>query len=377
MTGSDEMFSPQVRRYFYQKAARERIPISGTFELTPRCNMNCAMCYIRMSEKELCRHGRERTADEWIDLGRQCADAGMLFLLLTGGEPFLRKDFRRIYTELKKMGLLITINTNATLLDEDTVSWLASDAPARVNVTLYGGSNETYHRLCGHPTGYDAAVRGIELLRQAGILVNINSSFTCYNLSDMDAIVRFGQDRGLRVNAATYMFPPVRKEGAVEWNADVRFTPEEAGAARAKADLLLLPPHLWERKLRCIHEIHEDEECQRTLDEKMGCMAGKAAFWVTWDWRMTPCGMMNSPVVRLEDTGFRQGWETIMEQTDLLRLPAECGKCSMRPACMICGALSTAETGQCHGKPDYLCRLTKSYLSELEKAYKEGDYENR
>ena len=96
---------PQLRKYIYQKAARDRTPVSGTFELTPRCNMNCRMCYIRMSEEEMNARGREYTADEWIRMGRVCAQRGMLFLLFTGGEPFLRKDFRKIYTELKKLGL--------------------------------------------------------------------------------------------------------------------------------------------------------------------------------------------------------------------------------------------------------------------------------
>ena len=366
--------TPQVRRYFYQKAARERIPISGTFELTPRCNMNCAMCYIRMSESEMRSRGSVRTAAQWIDLGRACAEKGMLFLLLTGGEPFLRKDFREIYTELKNLGLLITINTNATLIDEETVRWLSEDAPARVNVTLYGANNDTYRRLCGHAHGFDAAVRGIELLQDAGILVNINSSFTRYNLQDMEGIAEFGKSHGLRVNAATYMFPPVRSSREGEVNTQVRFTPEEAGAARAKADLLLLPPQELERRLYCVHhgcveDVATDEDCERVPDEKMGCMAGKASFWVTWDGRMTPCGMMNAPVVRPFETGFEVAWETILTETDKLLLPAECGDCKMRASCMICGALSTAEEGCSHKKPEYLCRQTRSYLDELEKEY--------
>lgn len=368
-------FTPQVRRYFHVKAAREHIPISGTFELTPRCNMNCAMCYIRMSEQAMRHHGRERTAEEWIALGRECVDYGMLFLLLTGGEPFLRKDFREIYTELKKLGLVITINTNATLINEQIVQWLSQDAPARVNVTLYGGSNETYRRLCGHPTGYDAAVRGITLLQEAGILVNINSSFTPCNVQDMEQITQFGQERHLRVNAATYMFPPVRKDGNETVDPAVRFTPEQAGQARAKADILLLSPSELEHKLRCVHESQwedflSDEECQRLPDEKMGCMAGRSSFWVTWDWRMTPCGMMNEPVVRLGETAFSDAWQSIQAQTAALRLPPECGECTLRPACMICGALSAAETGCTHKKPEYLCRQTKSYLEELEREYR-------
>ena len=154
---------PQLRKYIYQKAARDRTPVSGTFELTPRCNMNCRMCYIRMSEEEMNARGREYTADEWIRMGRVCAQRGMLFLLFTGGEPFLRKDFRKIYTELKKLGLLISINTNGTLIDRETVEWLREDPPMRMNVTLYGSSNDTYKRLCGHPTGYDAAVRYLSI----------------------------------------------------------------------------------------------------------------------------------------------------------------------------------------------------------------------
>ena len=71
----------QLRKYLYQKAAHNKVPLSGTFELTPRCNMNCRMCYIRMSEAEMRARGREYTAEEWIEMGKACAKEGMLFLL--------------------------------------------------------------------------------------------------------------------------------------------------------------------------------------------------------------------------------------------------------------------------------------------------------
>lgn len=203
MSVNSSMTQYQLRRYFYQKAASELTPLSGTFELTPRCNMNCRMCYIRMSESEMRAHGREHSAEEWIELGKKCADHGTLFLLFTGGEPFLRKDFREIYTELKKLGLMISINTNATLIDEETVHWLSENAPSKISVTLYGGSNETYARLCGHPHGFDAATRAIDMMKEAGLLVHINSSFTRYNVADITAIAQFAHSRELRVSSAT------------------------------------------------------------------------------------------------------------------------------------------------------------------------------
>lgn len=376
MDVQNPLAQPQLRRYFYQKAAINLQPISGTFELTPRCNMNCQMCYIRMSEAEMRQRGRERTAEEWIRLGKACAEEGMLFLLLTGGEPFLRKDFREIYTELKNQGLMISINTNATLIDEATVSWLSENPPTKVNVTLYGGNNDTYHRLCGHPAGFDAAARSIDMMREAGILVHINSSFTKYNAADMEAIISFAKKRDLRISTTTYMFPPVRS--ARDHTSDtVRFTPEEAGIAHAKAELLTLEPQLLQHRLRQLHSgcagsVGSESDCERIPDEKMGCMAGKASFWVTWDGRMTPCGMMNAPVAYPFEADFSQAWNTITAETEKLRLPAACSGCSMRSACMVCGALCAAESGGCTSqKPEYLCKQTEAYLSEMEKAYQQ------
>ncbi len=366
---------PQLRKYIYRKAARNRVPVSGTFEITPRCNMNCQMCYIRMSEEEMAVRGREYTADEWIRMGQICAERGMLFLLLTGGEPFLRKDFRKIYTELKKLGLLITINTNGTLIDKETVEWLKQDPPMKVNITLYGGGNETYKKLCGHPTGYDAAARAIDMLREAGIFVNINASFTNYNMGDMEKIFAFGKKRDIRVNAATYMFPPVRsaREGAP--NEEVRFTPEEAGRARARVEICGMEKKELEIRLKALHEgrgefLCQEEECERNPDEKMGCMAGRSSFWITWDGRMTPCGMMNEPVTRPFEDGFDVAWQKIIKETDEIFLPPECRECKKRSFCMICGALAIAEGDGCsYKKPEYLCRLTEVFLEEMEKEY--------
>lgn len=366
----------QLRRYYFQKAAMLRSPISGTFELTPRCNMNCRMCYIRMSPAEMAAQGQEHSAQEWIELGRHCVQKGMLFLLLTGGEPFLRPDFRQIYTELKKLGLMISINTNGTLIDQETVEWLSQDPPAKISITLYGDNNETYHQLCGHPTGYDAATTAVDMLREAGILVHINSSFTPCNIRDMEGIIQFAKSRRLQVSSSTYMFPPVRKTQAGCSAPNSRFSPQEAGIARARSELLTMEPEILLHRLQSLHAGLDDhspitEDCERSLQEKMGCMAGKASFWVTWDGRMTPCGMMNQPVAYPFKSGFDEAWKLVTEATDRLSLPAECSGCKNRPVCTVCGALCAAESGSTARKPEYLCQQTAAYLAEMELAYQQ------
>lgn len=360
--------NPPLRRLLMVRAARKQIPLSGTFELTPRCNMNCRMCYIRMSEEEMQTRGREYTAAEWIEMGKICADAGMLFLLLTGGEPFLRPDFRKIYTELKKLGLFLTINTNATLIDEETVAWLKKDPPVRLNITLYGTSNETYGKLCGNPRGYNAAVKAIDLLCEAGILVGINVSLTRYNIQDLPGIIEFAKSRGIKIRVTGYMFPPVRsaKDGVID--EEVRFNTDEFAAARFQTMKYMLSEQEFSAVRESFRKGELDfdfdcDECDRIPGEKMGCMAGRGSFWITWDGRMTPCGMMNEPVARPFEEGFLPSWKKIAEETDDILLPPECKDCKARKICSVCGALAIAEGyGDSTIRPEYLCQSTKRYI---------------
>ena len=158
-----------VERMLLDQAKRTRTPANGSIELLPLCNMNCDMCYVRLSREEMEAKGRLRTADEWLEIGRQMKDAGVLFLLLTGGEPFLYPEFRRLYLGLRQMGMILTINTNGTMIDEDLAAFFGKYKPRRVNITLYGTDEETYERLCHYPGGYEKTIRGIRLLQEQGV----------------------------------------------------------------------------------------------------------------------------------------------------------------------------------------------------------------
>ncbi|MBQ1933636.1 MAG: radical SAM protein, partial [Clostridia bacterium] len=87
---------PPITEYLYRRATAAGVPLSGTFELTPVCNMDCKMCYVRLSAREQQAIGPLADADRWLALGREAMEAGMLYLLLTGGEPFLHPQFREI-----------------------------------------------------------------------------------------------------------------------------------------------------------------------------------------------------------------------------------------------------------------------------------------
>ena len=229
---------PPITEYLHAKAARQGIPLSGTFELTPLCIMNCRMCYVRMSREQQEAIRPLRTAAQWLELGRQAKEQGLLYLLLTGGEPFLRPDFREILAGLHQMGLLISINSNGTLIDESVVRWLKETPPVRINITLYGASDETYGRLCRNPQGFTQVTRAIRLLGEAGITVKLNCSLTPHNAADLEGIFAFAKEEGLLVQATSYMFPPLRRDPS-QVGCNDRFTPQEAAYYAARIESLL------------------------------------------------------------------------------------------------------------------------------------------
>ncbi len=133
------------------------------------------------------------------------------------------------------MGFMVSMNTNGTMITDDTVSWLSEMPPARMNITLYGASNETYGRLCRNPNGYTQTVQAVRMLKEAGISVKLNASMTPYNIDDLDGIYKTAEELDVYVQAAAYMYPPVRKSEDNVGRGD-RFSAEEAGTREAEID---------------------------------------------------------------------------------------------------------------------------------------------
>ena len=364
-----------VSDYLYRKAALNKIPLSGCFELSPVCNFACKMCYVRKTAAQIAAEGkRVRTWREWLALAQDCRQAGTLYLLLTGGEPFLYPDFKKLYLALHELAFVISINSNGTMIDEETVKWLKKAAPSRINITLYGASRETYGRICGNPDGYDRAVHAILLLKQAGIPVVINASMIPENAGDMQAIIAFGKKHDINTRVSTYMFPPVRRERE---QTDSRFSPEIAAQ-------MCMHKYQWQmseeafrsnmtRQLASLNAVDGDDTDnwgnQADHDEYMRCRAGRSSFWVSWDGTMSACGMLPFPMtVYPFEQPFLPCWEKLTDRVRTTPVLKECAGCAKKEICNPCVAMLYAETGDINQKAPYLCRMTDCMIEEMTQA---------
>lgn len=361
--------APVVTEYLYRKATAQGAPLSGTFELTPVCNMDCKMCYVRLSRQDQEAIAPLAEAEKWLQLAQQAKDAGMLYLLITGGEPFLHPQFRQILENLHKMGFIITINSNGTLIDEQTLRWLKTCPPVRINISLYGASDETYSRLCGNAQGFTQVTRAIRLLQEAGIGVKLNCSLTAYNAPDLPAMVAFAKEKDLVIQITSYMFPPVRKDGARVGEND-RFSPEEAAYYMAYGDYLTLGPEGFAKQEGKAFEL-PGEDCG-AVGDGVRCRAGRCSFWVTWQGNMTPCGMFpveGSPNVF--ETDFENAWQQVKKTTEDIRLPAKCAQCGAKDTCRACAAMVITESGCFEKVPQYRCDMMQAYQTQYNRVKEE------
>lgn len=367
-----KLVEPRLVEYFHRKAQITKTPISGTFELSPLCNMDCKMCYIKMSKEKQESIARLRTKEEWIELAKKAKEKGLLFLLLTGGEPFLVKDFKELYIELYKMGFCISVNSNGTMIDEDVIEWLKHYPPMRMNITLYGASDETYGRLCNNPKGFTQIVKALSLLNENNIQVKLNCSVTPYNKDDLKQMMDFAEEHDLPIQAASYMFPPLRKDETKIGQND-RFTAEDAALYGAYISAY---SNGFDRFKEYIESgqlalYDADDDCGVVEGEHMRCRAGITSFWMTWEGKMLPCGMIPEGGLDPWEVGFDEAWENTKNIVSEIKLPVKCAGCGKKDECMTCAAMVYTETGTYDKVPQYRCEMTKNYPEACKKVLKE------
>ena len=356
-------FEPQMSRFLHSKAAKSQVPLSGNFELTQNCNFSCPMCYVHESKRQ-----EELSTKTWLSLAEQAKNAGTLFLLLTGGEPFLRADFEELYTAFSKMGFLISINTNGSLVKE-YLPLLKKYPPFRINVSLYAAQKNAYKDFC-KADKFECVKSAIEELQKNKISVRLNSVFTKENFAQAPQIIEFAKEHNLHLKSTAYTYPQIRLGSSCGENK-ARLSATDAARCESETDFLKFGKDLYRAKVKRLLS----EECDIQNGEeykKVRCRAGRSSFWLTWDGKMHPCAMLPVPETEPLKVGFDAAWKELCLKTDEIRLPAECSVCKRRKVCPVCAAMCFGESGNFEKKPEYvceffenLCRFGKEKLDSL------------
>lgn len=356
-----------------KNAMARGIPVAAAFELTPRCNFSCKMCYICHPPGDKNAKETELAAEEWIRIGEQTRDAGLFLLTLTGGEIFLRNDFQEIYEAYSQMGFNITIYTNGSLITPEKAKWLGRIPPSKVCVTVYGASPDTYEKVTGHREGYKRAIKGIESLRNENILVNVRTTVIQDNYKEFVQLKELAKSFGSGLGVVNYVSPA--RQGCGNNPLETRLTPEQTAQYEAEVEQhnLELYNDMTDDVSRLSREAGKQEQKGMTGKEEKDlqgdtiksafkCQAGKCGFWINWKGYITPCGLLDIPCEKITDGGFTAAWERLKKGCMEVPVCTACQQCKIKDYCMACPARLMTETGSFNKPSAYLCETARSRM---------------
>ena len=336
---------------FSKQAAENRIPIHGHFELTPRCNFNCKMCYIHLETQQMSRN--EIPLSDWIYIIDEAIDAGMVFASLSGGECFTVPYFDELYLYLKKRGILVFILTNGYLLEEK-LSLFVNHPPAHIQVSVYGWDDESYENVTGKKA-YSKVIDGIIAAKKFGLSISVAITASRY-LPNIYNIVKYFYELNIGATVNKWLMPPYESTG--RYFENINLSPNEQ--VNIETELLKatnqplgspykepLPPTGSQNSIHCYG---------------LTCSAGRTDFCINWKGEMSPCVSLPTPTGYPLKEKFVQAWYKTVLFADNFELPIECPECKYKSICKRCPAfhLLSGKKGHCNTDACDECKIMVS-----------------
>lgn len=176
--GGDKSTIPQQ----LVKAAEKPLPVV-VWNSTSRCNLKCVHCYANAGLS-----GDELSTEEAKTFLDDLARMKIPMLLFSGGEPILRRDLYELASYVTSRGIMCSLSTNGTLIDEDIAQNLKESGVSYVGVSI-DGKAETNDSFRGVNGAFDKALQGLQNSKNAGIMTGIRFTVTKYNVSDVPYII--------------------------------------------------------------------------------------------------------------------------------------------------------------------------------------------
>lgn len=353
----------------WAKIKDKRVPASFDLEVTARCNNNCRHCYINLPVNDDYARQREMTVAEIANIADQAVSLGALWCLITGGEPLLRPDFAELYLTLKRKGLLVSVFTNATLVNEEHVALFKRYPPRDIEITVYGVTRETYERVTRKPGSFDKFMHGVNLLLENSVPVRLKAMAVQSNLHEQADIAAFCRSR----TKDYYRFDSqlhLRFDGNPERNAEIR---KERLTVEQVVTLERSDKSHLESLVNNFDKLINEELAHHNCDHLFHCGTGNTSFDVSYDSRFRLCSSLwaDGTTYDLRTGTLQEAWNNFAPRIRDLRTQRSdflesCHRCALVNLCLCCPAHAHLETGILGEKVAYFCDVAHARAKMLE-----------
>lgn len=335
-----------IGNFIENKARKNAIPLHGYFELTPFCNFDCKMCYIRL-EKNVYNTSKLLSIIEWKQIIDQAYKAGMRKATLSGGECLTYSGFLDIYSYLYEMGLRPSILTNGSLITNEQIDFFKQNKPGVIQITIYGSSEEAYEKVTGRAL-FRNVLKNILAIRDSGLPIQLAITPNRFMWDDINPLLELVHTLKIPYAINCKLITPRTDTGKQleDLTIDQYIELYRIRARLENCNLIPIEPS----------ELPEEN---RIGQETFGllCGAGRSTFAINYEGKMMPCSSLSEFSVSVLDYGFNKAWESINIYAANYAIPCECKSCAYFPICIPCQGLhKDAPAGHCN---PIICERTK------------------
>ena len=355
-------------------------------ELTERCNNDCIHCYINLPAHDREAKAKELSTDEIKAILEEAASLGCLGVRFTGGEPLLREDFEELYVFARKLGLKVTIFTNAALISPRLAEIFVRMPPLdKIEVTLYGMKKRSYEKITRVPGSFKAAWRGIELLQENKVPFVVKGAYLPFNKDEIQEFESWASGIPWMDHSPPY---------SQSFNFRCRRDSDEKN--RLIKGLRLPPEEGLKILIRNEAEFIKEMKlfCSKFVAAKGGklfsCGAGNGRGCVDAYGYFSPCLLLKNPATNydINKGSLKDALTVFFPKVRSMRAKnpdylARCARCFLRGLCNQCPARSWMESGELDAPVEYLCQIAHAkarYLNLLkadEKAWEVTEWKER
>jgi radical SAM protein with 4Fe4S-binding SPASM domain len=309
------------------------VPLVLSWNVTRKCNLKCSHCYINASPSE---YTDELTTEEGKRLIDQICEVSHPLLILSGGEPILRKDIYELIEYGAKKGLRMGLGSNGTLIDDFVAKKLKQSGISTVSISIDSHIPENHDDFRGVKGSWRKAVGAIQALRENGVLVQVNTTLTQQNYDEIDDIMSLAEKLGVENFHLFFLVPTGRGKKIADITPAMYEEMINNTFAKTARHRLNVKPSCAPQFMRIAKDMNLDMR-----QWVRGCMAGLYYCRVYPNGEITPCPYLPIKLGNTREKSFKDIWfnaEVFKKIRDFDSLKGKCGVCDYRNLCGGCRA---------------------------------------
>ena len=331
------------------------------WEVTRKCNLACIHCRASADKGP---YPGEFSTEQCMRLIDDITGFGKPVIILTGGEPLMRKDIFEIAEYGTQKGLRMVMAPNGTLIDEENARKMVASGIKRISISLDGATKESHDHFRQVEGAFEGAIRGVEHAKSAGLEFQINTTVTSTNIKEIPRIL----DLAIKLGAAAHhIFLIVPTGRAKEMKNDEIPSDEYEKTLhwfydqRAKSPIHLkatCAPHYYRiMRQRAKQDGKKITSKTHGLDAvTRGCLGGVSFCFISHVGQVQPCGYLELNCGDIKESTLEDIWKNskiFQSLRDFNGYKGKCGICKYIKVCGGCRARAYEFTGDYLGEEPY------------------------